>query len=106
MKTITASNDGEFAMWREIGADDFTRTPAKMLGARIVRLSANAKAPGAGVEEKGLLTGFLEALARLGNSEMRALGLRVTNAATIAPRSQQDVAIVLQPDRKICVLKR
>lgn len=104
MKTIRPpDNDDVFEVFRELGADEFARTPAHRLGRRLQRLTGDAKALDAGAEEKGLLTGFLEALAGTSDDALRKMGLSVSRGATVAPKSRQDIAVAVSSGQRIFV---
>lgn len=105
MKTIKVDHGEDFEMWRELGAEEFARTPTRRLGSRLQRLTNDAKSADAGAEEKGLLAGFLEALTAKSDSELRKMGLSVSRGEKIGPKPRQALAVALSPEKRIVVGK-
>ncbi len=102
MKTITPPKADEvFELYRELGAEEFTKAPVHMLGKRLAAMMSDASAPSAGAEEKGLLTGFLDVLASKSLQELAEMGIWTSFPDDDVKNIGNPLAVNLDQGRKV-----
>ncbi len=102
MKTINPPKADEvFEVFRELGAEEFTKTPAHMLGRRLSAMMSDAGASNAGAEEKGLLTGFLDVLASKSLLELAEMNIWTSFPDEDVRPVGNPLAVNLEPGKKV-----